>query len=207
MLNLLKLVFVSSFLFSSASLQASIITAPLSQDAYVTYNGLDWAWAAPVSVQFRNCSASVDNPSDYLSTLYDNIDPSCENQLFSADVHEGWGFFTGTQQELVAAMPDLSSFDDGNGGFIDAFDYWNTTYSFDNTGGINPYYVQQGFVVSDWTTDAWRLSNLGYYNVLYVREATGNTPQPIPEPSTLMIFTLGLIALASKKRIIFCTNK
>jgi len=199
MLNILKIIFVSCLLVCSSNLSATIITTELSDDAYITYNGLDWAWAAPVSIQFNNCDDIVLNQENYLTTLYTESSPTCENQLLAAAFHPGWGFFDGTRQELLLAMPDLSLFDDNNGGYKNAFEYWNTTYSFANFGGINAYNITVGRVVSDWTTDAWRANNDNnfYYNVLYVR---GTQPQPVPEPSTLLIFALGLIALASRKK-------
>lgn len=201
MLNLSR--FIICIILSCVSLysQASIITTPLPESSFITYNGIDWAWASPVSIQFDQCNASINNSEAYLTSVMDDPNISCVNQLLAPSFHDGWDFFDGTREQLLAAMPDLSLFEDNNGGYINAFDYWNTGYSFSNTGGINPFFVELGYVVSDWTTDAWiaDINNVFYYNVLYVR--THQDVQSVPEPTTLLIFSLGLIALVTRKKM------
>src|SRR6188768_3717252 len=86
--NLMKkfILIVGLFIFGGLrSVFANPILSDLPSDAYITINGLDWAWASPV--------ASHDFG---------------DNQLFDPELHAGWRFATA---EEWAVRPSASAFD------------------------------------------------------------------------------------------------
>lgn len=85
---------------------AILISTPLTADDYISYNGLDWAWASPV--------AAVNWGS---------------NELMAPSFHEGWRYATATEW---ASRPDASMFLTVPGDVStakNAVAYWNTYYT------------------------------------------------------------------------------
>jgi len=181
-----------------------------------TYLGIDYdiTWASNENTE-----------RTYLRTLE-------YNTLSSPTTHigQGWGFGgDGGLPEIVELFSGLtgdqllSKFTDENdGSFIHSFSHWNTLFTEPKTtsvGGavVGAYNLVQLNFRSQWSwsiplddnieTDTDKLNQYreiievdGYgYATFYIRK-TETTP--VPEPSTLMIFALGLIALASRKKLI-----
>ncbi len=96
-----------SFLGSAT---ANPIADPLPANTYITWNGLDWTWAAPVSqVNWGN-----------------------GNVLSAPTFHEGWRFATIEEWTPFAALNGntrLAMFTNANGGYINSVVYWNTSFT------------------------------------------------------------------------------
>jgi hypothetical protein len=214
---ILKLCFICSFIFVTTFVQAGIIpvdittitadlapinTGPVSQDSYITYDdpntGKSWdiAWA-----------------SDVNSELYFDVN-NTYNTLFSANTQIGWTTMPVINGRLEIfsgwSNPDiLELFRVGTSDiFTNAFEYWNSLYDtpFDvNDALTRGMRSEMTLTLNDfidptainYTPDQGSYNALTVNNTFYFRDATVS----VPEPSTLMIFALGLIALASKKRL------
>jgi hypothetical protein len=189
-------------------------TGEVSQDSYIIYKdstGKSWdiAWASDVNSELY-FEGSLSSGGIF-------------NTLFSADTHVGWTtmpfdetegvleFFVGWEaseiEELFIIDPTAPT-----PTYKHAFEYWNSVFSEPLVGfDFNPELIRSdmAFTWNDYkgTIDASLLGNNdaggATFDTFYFRESnvqTGSTAQ-VPEPSTLMIFALGLIALASKKRL------
>jgi len=183
----------------------------LSSNEYITQNYLginyDITWASNENTERK-----------YLSLQEYNI-------LLSPTTHLGqrWGFagkdnlpeiadlFLGlTGQELVSLFTN-----DNDGSFIHSFSHWNTLFTEPDTNSIvgGAYNLEQLNYRSQWS---WSIplvdDNIGQsqyqeivnvdgfgYATFYVRKTEVTA---VPEPSTLMIFSIALIALASRKKLV-----
>ncbi|OUR59931.1 hypothetical protein A9Q74_15440 [Colwellia sp. 39_35_sub15_T18] len=195
--------FVLAFTFiislvSSNMVNATLITdsSLLTSDHYVTYEGggviIDFAWASPVNVEY-----------------WGDPDLNTTNRLYAPELHEGWGYASDSDIDILFANFTIDDFSNGDGSYIQAVSFWNSVFDdivltlngvvFD--GNLLDY--TPGKVSSEWASSGVDGSQvLGSGNeTFYVRTTIINNPAPIPEPSTLMIFALALIALASKKRL------
>ncbi|MBL4822841.1 MAG: PEP-CTERM sorting domain-containing protein [Colwellia sp.] len=202
----IKVNIVLCFLIASFA-HATLITTPLvaetdtTQGNYITYQGIDIAWAS-----------NVNSERWYLSLAE-------YNTLLEPSTHTGWGFATTGQWDIITALSGselLALFTrESDGTLIQAFEYWNTVYDGDsNTTDV----LSGSSISSDWSwsvpaledtnnlTDAQKtdqhneIVSIGAsaYDTFYFRKTVTT---PVPEPSTLMIFVLGIIALVSKKRL------
>jgi PEP-CTERM motif len=89
-------------LWLTFQVSAAPIDDPLPSSAYIHYDGLDWAWAAPVAL--REYSGNV---------------------LYDPQFHSGWRY--ATDQEF-AHRPTASDFM-VDGGLVCAAAYWNSIYT------------------------------------------------------------------------------
>ena len=94
---------------------AALTAGPLPDTAYITVNGLDWAWASPVNEQFFGA-----------------------NELKPPEFQEGWRFATDTE---MAGLPSLADFTRPDGSYIQAPEYWNTVYTHVDPGDYQGGYV------------------------------------------------------------------
>lgn len=201
---LYKLCFICSLLFVTTT-QATLITTELAEDAYITYQGIDFAWASMVNSE----------------KFYVGVDS--HNELLKPTDHEGWDYATDEQLGLLTALSGadlLALFTREDGSYIHAFEYWNTVYDQVNdtanilAGEIRSQWswtAPEGEIYDDLTSLEKTLQFLEIANTpltdfetIYVRASQGednNPVQPIPEPSTLLIFSLAIIALASRKKL------
>ena len=203
----IKLFFVFSLVLSFAS-QATLITAintdEISADNYIVYeyNNIlyDVAWASKVNSQ---------------RWYFDNT----FNTLFAPTIQSGWEYATlnGTNNlDIFSGLSGteiLALFTDSNNNLIQAFEYWNSEFSSTTeTSDILAPRIRSEWIISwdqyknDYPTLAdMYINNIpgASYDTFYIRPslANGNGSTPVPEPSTLMTFALGLIALACKKRL------
>lgn len=160
-------------LLVSSSAFAGLITSDLTEDDYITYNGIDWAWASPI-----------------------NVTPYYSNLLMAPEFHDGWRY--ATEEELNILRTELTIADftrtDAFGVtyYVEAVEYWNTELtSVDidvddfNSGKINSMLTLN--MPTEWD-----------FETFYVRATNANAN--VPEPTTLFIFAAGLLGFAIRKR-------
>ena len=184
------------------STQATLITdtSQLTDDHYVTYEGIDFAWVSPVNVEFWPGT----------------------NILYAPDLHDGWDFATSEELALFRSNFSLSDFrfeiSPGIYRYKHAVQFWNSFFTDvricsdvdDSCEEQNVQNLIDGEIRSSWTTD----SNIeilpglfftidaidmesAHFETIYIRR----NAQPVPEPATLLIFALGIFALALRVRI------
>lgn len=193
----------------SSLAQATLITTPLiaetdtTRGSYITYQGIDIAWAANVNSE----------------RWYISLDEY--NTLQAPTTHDGWNYATTEQWNMITALTGselLALFTrNSDSSYIQAFEYWNTYYEEDLDGSnvLNgkissnlSWFVPVG-EDTDSLTEEQKIAQIeeielissSFYDTFYFRQSQIGAPSPIPEPSTLMIFALGLIALVSKKKL------
>ncbi len=112
----LKVAVAAAVLMAGASgTWANLVSTPLPDAAYITHDGLDWAWASPVNEQWWG-----------------------SNELMAPDFHEGWRF--ATDQEM-ASRPTLADFTRPNESLITASEYWNTYFTHVDASDLASGYV------------------------------------------------------------------
>jgi len=172
MIKLISKILVVLSFITAGVANAGLITTDLTEKNYINYNGLDWAWASPVNVQ---------------------INPFDPNVLYAPTFHEGWRFASEIELTILKTQLTIEDFTgiDANGDSftIQAIEYWNTHYVRFNVEDFN----------KDWVNSNWTLNpSIDWnYETFYVRDAA-----QVPEPSTIMIFAIALIALSLRKRAI-----
>jgi hypothetical protein len=112
------------------------------------------------------------------------------NTLMSPEFHgtQGWRFAKSVDELAELASLQLEDFKNDDGSLIHAALYWNTWLMSVNSD----QFVQRR---SEW---AGSNTSLWTYETFYVRDI----PSDVPEPSTIMIFAIALIALSLRKRAI-----
>ncbi|WDD98179.1 PEP-CTERM sorting domain-containing protein [Thalassomonas actiniarum] len=169
-------------LFTLIPARAALITSDLSADAYIAYQGMDWAWASPDNIQFQGCSGPAD-AENYLAHVYDNAGDVCSNQLMAPEFHENWRYATASELDMLLNDIGLSAFVASNGSLIQAAAYWNTAYT-----TVDYRNFLSGYVASEWGSTG--------YETFYVRDHE----TLVPEPSTLLLFSLMICLLAFRLR-------
>jgi len=106
---------IAALVATSGQTQAALIaTDPVPKSVTVVHNGLRWAWASPVAMQFH-----------------------AGNELKVPSFHAGWRY--ATAQEMLS-IPPVALFLALAGGPAAAVPYWNTFYTHvdvsDYTGGF-----------------------------------------------------------------------
>lgn len=112
------------------------------------------------------------------------------NTLKSPDFHaaEGWRFATSIDELAELATLQLEDFQNDDDSLIHAALYWNTWLMSVNAD----QFVQRRSEWAESNTALWT------YETFYVRDI----PSQVPEPSTILIFAIALIALSLRKRAI-----
>ncbi|TMM47827.1 PEP-CTERM sorting domain-containing protein [Colwellia ponticola] len=143
---------------------------------YITYKGYDWAWVSPV-----------------------NAESFGMNTLYGPQVQKNWTFADDTLLNILKTELTLADFTNTNGDFIQSTQFFNSFYSH-----VDANDFVSDFVSSEFTEPGSFMSNLfSGQETFYVRElATNPGVKPIPEPATLLIFVLAIIALASNKKVV-----
>ncbi|MBA6348450.1 MULTISPECIES: PEP-CTERM sorting domain-containing protein [unclassified Colwellia] len=115
------------------------------------------------------------------------------NQLMSPEdfhLNEGWRFATTNEELFELSELTLSDFTNDNGSLIEAAIYWNTRYM-----GVDSLNLDDSDISSVWVSN---VHDNFFFDTFYVR----NTPAQVPEPTTIMIFAIALIALSMRNRVI-----
>ncbi len=175
------LIFLSSFFSHATLISSSVDIDDAINPVYVSYANLDWAWVSPVSEQFWGCQNEIVNSEEYLVTVLN--DSGCDNQLLAPEYREGWRYATLAELDILYNQLGFLAFMPTQNNLIHATSYWNTNFTHVDASDFIGNYIS-----SEWGSRA--------NETFYVRDS-----QSVPEPSTLLIFALGLIALVSKKRL------
>lgn len=206
-----KISFTLCFLFMGVS-QATILplnSNALTTDDYIVYNydGVDYdiVWAS-----------NVNSEKWYTDRAYNF------NTLFAPSYYanSGWAY-AGEDDipDLLTIFSGLSgseveSLFKSNNTYVNAFSHWNSIFDeVTNNNDILNKNIRStwSWFAPDSDIDSMDLeekklqrTNISAtsgttYDTFYVRKT--NSLIPVPEPSTLIIFALGLIALVSKKRL------
>jgi len=186
---------------------ATLITEDLTEDNYATIGQLDWAWASVI-----NSNGATEN------TIFGPTD------VFDSSLNVTWRYATENELStfigLILSDPDyyldLFTLKDDFGNILKddqdlvqykhAIPFWNSVYedlySGISAGGGNTDNFKAGEIKSNLTTFTGSFNPFipgpedWYYETFYVRD----TPSQVPEPSTIMIFAIALIALSMRKR-------
>jgi hypothetical protein len=189
MIKLITKILVALSIFAASLANAGLITTDLTEDAYITYNNIDWTWASPVN------TASWGT-----------------NTLYGPELHAGWRYASLTELDVIRSTLTLSAFtkkdEQNNDVYIQSVEYWNDVF-ISLTEDVNPESSVSitnfigGYISSDPTYYVNSgLGEVNYFERFYVRDIADRPTAQVPEPSTLMIFAIALIALSLRKRAI-----
>jgi len=177
---------VQAGLIKSEDLPASnpvVFTDYTAYDNYITYQDIDWAWASMIGTE----SAGLKLP----------------------DFHDGWDYVNAGEFAILQSLSldyftkkdaggNIQFDANGNTLYIHAAEYWNDTFQnvteYDNLNDLLSGSISWDAFVGSQPTGA-----MGQ-DTFYVRRTPTNNANPVPEPSTLAIFAIALIALARKAR-------
>jgi len=214
--------------YSNSSLLVNCDSLANETCSYITYeyNNVEYdvVWASSVNSErwyFNGANGELDFNELYAPTIYSGLSGGWGyaglgglpdlNEIFSSDP------ITGNKVDLLSLFKP-------NGTYIHAFEYWNSAIitldtSINNNGSITGEVdLERGDIQSSWSwsgvtkpfkdmsqaekgaeINAIMNASGSSYDTFYVRAHVDS--KSVPEPSTLLIFALGLIALASKKRL------
>lgn len=185
----LKFISVLCFLLTSSAF-AGYIATDLTEDTYITYKGYDWTWASSVNV--TNYEKSDFFTGEVVSNTFEN-----------ASVHSGWmSFTTGSDLDTIFQELTLSNFLRGDVA-IQSFAYWNSYFdevdSVFQVGHVNFNALEFG-LRSGLKDDTGSFEN---NETFYVRASLSPSQPatPVPEPTTLFIFGIGLVGFAFRQKI------
>jgi hypothetical protein len=173
-----KFVFPLLFLVSSSTF-AGLITTDLAENTYISHEGYDWTWASPVNVTTKVFGGGFGGVA-------------FTNTFENADFHAGWMDFDEINDPEIYTLFEGLTFDDFtriDGSIIHSAAYWNSYYT-EVDGTQVQFTDRKGKKIE---SDIYE-----QFETFYVRV----TPSQVPEPSTLLIFAIALIALSLRKRII-----
>lgn len=122
-----------------------------------------------------------------------NVPLVLDNTLYAPTFHTDWRYAVGNELLILQSLT-LEDFEvrDVNGNLLyikQAVEYWNDISTHIDVSDFN-----EKMRASAWTNDPQNEYN---YETFYVRDVA-----QVPEPSTLLIFAIALIALSMKKRAI-----
>ena len=150
------------------------LSASLLGINYINYKGYDWAWVSPYNVE----DASI---------------LGFTNTLYAPELQENWQFADDALLTILRTELTVDDFTAADGiTIIQATDFFNSDANFVNT---NEFSTATSELLEPSDPMYIFASVFGAYETFYVR------PAQVPEPSTLMIFALGLVTLVSKKRL------
>jgi hypothetical protein len=181
------------FLLVSSSAIAGLIDTELTKDDYITYQGIDWAWASPV-----------------------NVTPYYSNILKAPEYHAGWRYATDIELNILRSEITLDYFtrvdSSGLSYYVEAFEYWNTELTGINIDidDFNNKKINSMLTVdiqTEWDYETFYVRNAILPSAVrnsIVPSAVRNSIAPavaqVPEPTTLFIFAAGLLGFTLRKR-------
>ncbi len=162
----------------------------LTEDNYITVHhsdsgvDLDWTWASSFNVQFY-----------YDFYINEHNKGSVLNELYAPET-QGWRSATKAEFDYFKDNISAGSFFDGNS-YKNSFDFFNSDQNLtvDSTA-----FVKEGIRTEfpeDTSMDGiFTYYEAGVYETFYVRTSSLVTgAKPIPEPLTIILFAIALIAL------------
>lgn len=194
-----------------------------------TYNGVsyDLTWASPYNVQFYTSDISTGSCHSIDTAFADSfltteatapIDCLFDNQLLGPNY--GWSFYDSSAVGLdlmsllmnafnakgLASSNNLFNiFVNSNNEFINSFDVWNTSV-------IDAFNVDTALTLagSDFTKNSLRYAgvldaindNSIFSSTVYIRESSPKSTS-VSEPSSMLIFAFGLLAIAVRTKKVF----
>jgi hypothetical protein len=174
-----KFVFPLLFLVSSSTF-AGLITTDLAENTYISHEGYDWTWASPVNITTQTFGGG------FGQLAFTNI-------FEDANFHAGWMDFDEINDPDIYTLFEaltLGHFTRSDGSIIHSAAYWNSYYTeVDST--------QAQF--ADRKGQKFESDIYEQFETFYVR---ATPPSQVPEPSTIMVFAIALIALSLRKRAI-----
>ena len=183
----LKGFFASIALAASGLANAGIIFSEVSDNAYITVDGYDIAWAGPCAVTDPSCGAlDFSYQAQFGWRAMDSV-------LFAQLGISAWDFvFAGANVDYFTG----NNLDELSGASVSAL---SGTLPDNDVAVAAPWFASSHNHIdwSDGSNGLWSFSDInneGWYDSLAVRAST-----QIPEPSTLAVFALGLMGLASRK--------
>lgn len=206
----IKIIFVVSLFFSEVS-QSTILpldTTSITSEDYIVYNyaGVDYdiVWASNVNTQRWYTDRSYNFNTLFAPSFYENSRWAYAGEDDIPDLLTIFSGLSGAEVESLFII---------NNNYVHAFSHWNSV--FDDV--INNNDILNKDIKSTWSWFAPEpdinlndmsekklqrteiLSTSGAtYDTFYVRKT--NSPVLVPEPSTLIIFALGIMMLVSKRR-------
>jgi len=183
-----KFLVVLSFITASVA-NAGLITSDLTEDTYITYNDIDWTWASPV-----------------------NVTTWGTNTLYGPEQHAGWRYASLDELNVLRYTLKLAAFTkkdaNGNDTYIQSVSYWNDVFvsiteDIDPASSLSVDNFNAGMISSnpDYYSDGL-FGDVNFWERFYVRDIADRVTAQVPEPSTIMIFAIALIALSLRKRAI-----
>jgi len=207
MLKILRYVFIV-LVFPAYYSQATLITIDddVSASSYIQHtignDQYDIMWVNSLANQFIYCDTTFTNAElvTYLENVYSG---SCYNQFLApgyrtSDTWQYFEYYSFNVQTIMAEIGLVGFEDTLNGGYINGFEDFNTNFDAKQYGPINPF---RPFVTTALSKRTDEMDALGanadplLFNVFYIRESI-----KVSEPTTLIIFIFGLLALTIKKR-------
>ncbi len=204
---------------------ASLITYNTDNNLnYITYQSdehgtFDLTWASSYNVQFvgQGCLfLDLDPNESYLDTIHPDVNnPFGCNQLLAPTQPNGfddWAFYSDLNTDItlntlleviykelygdVAIQNMVSNIFNYESVQFNSFSIWNTKLL--NGGSITD--ESRMSATSDWTQNGLMSLSAGpdVVSTIYFRQATA---QPVPEPSSLMLFALVLFGFVARKKI------
>lgn len=156
----------------AVGVNATIFTGPVADDAYVTFGGYDLAWASPCSdgQLERSCSA------------IDMTEQSAYGwQVMTSDLFSLLGISAST---FLVDYSSANTQSYGGNNYAKATGWFSNTWThIDVSDGINGYWSFADTVESSW-----------YETITYRVSAS------VPEPSSVILFLLGLASLTYARR-------
>lgn len=174
----IKNIMVAFVLLISGQTSATLITdsSQLTDNFYVTYQDIDFAWASPINIEYWGV-----------------------NQLHAPDLHVGWDYASPEELQIFKDSFDIMHFTRTDGTYKHAAEFWNTSFtevqvcsaSDNNCYDHNIENLKMLAIRSSWSQPG---EFEQFFETIYVRRNS------IPEPSTIAIFGLALIAFAIRTK-------
>lgn len=175
MKSTLKLLIPTLMLLASSAF-ADIIKTDLTENDYITYQGIDWTWASPVNV----------------SSFYNN-------ELKAPTFHTGWRYATQEELDILRLELTLANFTriDASGAayYVESVQYWNTVLSDVDSEDFVSKKINSELAPNFKKPTEWD------FETFYVRVTPPAQPITVPEPTTLLIFGATLIGFSLRQRM------
>jgi hypothetical protein len=224
-LKKLSIIFLSVIAFNASAGIIPTSVVDISDNHYVSYNGYDIMWVSATSYQFlwSGIEPTDIEYSDYQDTVYQNTGTQSNiiyNQLLSSDFNGGdWRYFeelglSGSANDFLIDIyeSNFNTYTNGvslltdlffeGGQYKHAFQFWNATTESNLLILDDISFIGDFEFASQWEHESGEDWNAEFKNSFYIRQSAPTQPIPVPEPSAIMIFAVGLFTLVSRKKLL-----